>query len=171
MIQNRIRRKFKRRNLGCPYESVSFDKILLHTWDRHIWFTISLPDMNFRIAQKDCANLQSFRRHVKSKHCWFFEQHMKYFNTQQVGADETDLLGLVNNADIQEVDDLQQDDFPEAPREDLQEVNNGLDTDESSVNHVDLIANLLLELREKYNVSTSATCFISEKLGHLLEQD
>ena len=96
---------------------------------------------------------------------------MKYFNTQQVGADETDLLGLVNNADIQEVDDLQQDDFPEAPREDLQEVNNGLDTDESSVNHVDLIANLLLELREKYNVSTSATCFISEKLGHLLEQD
>ena len=41
---------------------------------------------------------------------------MKYFNTQQVGADETDLLGLVNNADIQEVDDLQQDDFPEAPR-------------------------------------------------------
>ena len=96
---------------------------------------------------------------------------MKYFNTQQVGADETDLLGLVNNADIQEVDDLQQDDFPEAPREDLQEVNNGLDTDESSVNHVDLIANLLLELREKYNVSTSVTCFISEKLGHLLEQD
>ena len=28
-----------------------------------------------------------------------------------------------------------------------------------------------IELREKYNVSTSATCFISEKLGHIVEQD
>ena len=87
---------------------------------------------------------------------------MKYFNTQQAAADETDLL--VNNADIQEVDDLQEDDFSEALREDLQEGTNGLDIDESSVNHFDLIANLLLELREKYNMSTSATCFISEKL-------
>ena len=134
MIQNRISRRFKCRNLGCHYESVSFNKILSH------------------------------RRHVKSKHCWFFEQHMKYFNTQQVGADETDLLGLVNNADIQEVDDLQQDDFSEAPREDLQEGFNGSDIDESSVNHFNLIANLLLELRERYNMSTSATCVISEKL-------
>ena len=94
---------------------------------------------------------------------------MKYFNTQQAAADETDLL--VNNADIQEVDDLQEDDFSEALREDLQEGTNGLDTDESSVNHLDLIANLLLDLREKYDVSTSATCFISEKLGHIVEQD
>ena len=28
-----------------------------------------------------------------------------------------------------------------------------------------------IELREKYNVSTSATCFISEKLGYIAEQD
>ena len=62
---------------------------------------------------------------------------------QQAAADETDLL--VNNADAQEVDDLQEDDFSEALREDLQEETNGLDSDESSVNHVDLIANLLLE--------------------------
>ena len=63
--------------------------------------------------------------------------------SQQAAADETDLL--VNNADAQEVDDLQEDDFSEALREDLQEGTNGLDTDESSVNHFDLIANLLLE--------------------------
>ena len=48
--------------------------------------------------------------------------------------------------------------------EDLQEGFNELDTDESSVNHFDLIANLLLELREKYNMSTSTPCFIKEKL-------
>ena len=44
---------------------------------------------------------------------------MKYFNTQQAGTDETDLL--VDNADIQEVDDLHEDDFSEAIRKDLQE--------------------------------------------------
>ena len=92
---------------------------------------------------------------------------MKYFNTQQAAADETELL--VTNADIQE--DLQEDDFSRALWEDLQEETNGLDIDESSVNHFDLIANFLLELREKYNVSTSATCFISEKLGRIVEQD
>ena len=35
MIQNRIRRKFKCRNLGCLYESVSFNKILSDTCDKH----------------------------------------------------------------------------------------------------------------------------------------
>ena len=94
---------------------------------------------------------------------------MKYFNTQQAAAGEVDIL--VNNPDIQEEDDLQQDDFSEAPWEDLQEGTNGLDTDESSVNHFDLIANLLLVLREKYNLSSSAACLIREKLGHLVEQD
>ena len=47
---------------------------------------------------------------------------------------------------------------------------NRLNTDESSVNHFGLIANLFLELREKYNLSTSATCF-NWKVGHIVEQD
>ena len=42
---------------------------------------------------------------------------MKYFNTQQAAAGEVDIL--VNNPDIQEVDDLQQDDFSEAPWEEI----------------------------------------------------
>ena len=71
---------------------------------------------------------------------------MNFFNTQQETADEAHLL--VNNADIQEIDDLQQDDFPETPREHLQEESNELDTDESSVSQFDLIVYLLLELRE-----------------------
>ena len=50
------------------------------------------------------------------------------------------------------------------------EVTDGLYTDESSVNHFDLIANLL-ELREKCNSRTSASCFIRVELGHIVEQD
>ena len=34
MIQNKIRRKFKCRNLGCSYESVSFSWHPSHTWDK-----------------------------------------------------------------------------------------------------------------------------------------
>ena len=87
---------------------------------------------------------------------------MNYFNTQQATADEADLS--INNPDIREIDELQQDDFSEAAMEDLQEGFNELDTGESSVNHFDLIAKLLLELREKYNMSTSTPCFIKGKL-------
>ena len=47
--------------------------------------------------------------------------------------------------------------------EDLQEGFNELDTDESSVNLFDLIANLL-EFKERYNMSTSTPCFIKGKL-------
>ena len=165
MIQTRIRRKVKCRNLGCLYESVSFNKIPSHTWDKY-----SLAqNFSFKCQISSCTKRLICRAFgdIKSKHCWSFQQHKKYFNTQQAAADETELL--VTNADIQE--DLQEDDFSRALWEDLQEETNGLDIDESSVNHFDLIANFLLELREKYNVSTSATCFISEKLGRIVEQD
>ena len=54
--------------------------------------------------------------------------------------------------------------------EDLQEGFNELDTDESSVNHFDLIANLLLELREKYNMSTSTPCTLHKrKTMHIVQ--
>ena len=78
-----------------------------------VWTTISLSNVKFRVVQNDTLISRAFAGMLNQSTA---EQHMKYFNTQQVGADETDLLGLVNNADIQEVDDLQQDDFPEAPR-------------------------------------------------------
>ena len=154
MIQNRIGRKVSVRIWDVPMNQSALTKFFRILGISTVWLTISLSNVKFQVVQKDTI---SFQRHVKSKLCCFFEQHMKYFNTQQADLS-------VNNPDIQEVDDLQQDDFSEAPREDLQEGFNGLDTDESSVNHFDLIANLLLELREKYNMSTSATCFISEKL-------
>ena len=161
MIQNRIRRKISAGIWDVPMNQSALTKFF-----RILGISSLAHNFSFKSEISSCTkrytDLQSFQRHVKSKHCCFFEQHMKYFNTQQAAADEADLS--VNNPDIQEVDDLQQDDFSAAPWEDLQEGLNGLDTDKSSVNHFDLIANLLLELREKYNMSTSATCFISEKL-------
>ena len=132
---------------------------------RTVWLKISLSNLKFRASQKDILISKAFGDMLNQS--WFFEQHN--FNTEQAATDEADRLE--NNPDIQKVDDLQQDDFSEALREDLQEGTDGLYTDESSVNHFDLIANLLLELREKCSLRTSASCFISEKLGHIIEQD
>ena len=143
-------RKFKCRNLGCPYESVSFNKIRSHTWDKHSLAQNLSFKYEISSCTKRCTNLQNFRRSVKSKHYWFFDQHIKYFNTQQEAAEDADLL--VNNPDIHKVDDLQQNDFSEVPREDLQEGTDGLYTDESSVNQFDLMTNLLLELRGRSNL-------------------
>ena len=92
------------RNLGCPYELVSFNKVLLHTWDKHSMAHNFSFQYKISSYTKRYINLQSFPRQVKSRHCWFFEQHMKYFNTQQAAAEKAGLS--VNNPDIQEVDDL-----------------------------------------------------------------
>ena len=35
--------------------------------------------------------------------------------------------------------------------------------------HVKKIASFLLELREKYGTTTEASCFVSEKLVHILQ--
>ena len=158
MIQNRIRRKFSAGIWDVPMNQSALTKFFRILGISTVWLTIFLSNVKFRVVEKDTlyTNLQNFQRQVKSKHCCFFEQHMKYFNTQQATADEADLS--INNPDIREIDDLQQDDFSEAAMEDLQEGFNELDTDESSVNHFHLIANLLLEVRKKHNMSASVTC-------------
>ena len=132
MIQNRIRKKFSAGIWDVPMNQSALTKFF-----RILGISSLAHNFSFKCEISSCTkrytNLQSFRRKVKSKHCCFFEQHMKYFNAQQAAADETDLS--VNNPDIQEIDDLQQD-FSEAAREDLQVGFNGFDTDESSVNHL-----------------------------------
>ena len=95
MIQNRIRRKVSVRIWDVPMNQSAFNDVLSHTWDKH-----SLShNFSFKCEISSCTkrytNLQSLRRLVKSKDCCFFEQHMKYFNTQQATADEADLS--VNN--------------------------------------------------------------------------
>ena len=161
MIQKRIRKKFSVGIWDVPVNQSALTKFF-----RILGISNLAQYFSFKSEISSCtkkySNLQSFLRQVKSKHCCFFEQHMKYFNTQQATADEADLS--INNPNIREIDDLQQDDFSEAAMEDLQEGFNKLDADQSSVNHFDFIANLLLEIREKYNMSTSAPCFIKEKL-------
>ena len=104
MIQNRIRKKFSVGIWDVPMSQSALTKFF-----RILGISSLAHYFSFKCEISSCtkrhANLQSFRRQVKSKHCCFFEQHMKYFNTQQAAADEEDLS--VNNPDIQEVDGFQ----------------------------------------------------------------
>ena len=161
MIQNRIRRKFSAGIWDVPMNQSALTKFFRILGISTVWLTISLSNLKFRVVQKDRVISRAFRDKLNQR-LLFFEQHMNYFNTQQATADEADLS--INNPHNRETDDLQQHDFSEAAMEDLQEGFNELDTDESSVNNFDLIANLLLELRERYNMSTSTPCFIKGKL-------
>ena len=34
-----------------------------------------------------------------------------------------------------------------------------------------MVGNILLELREHFNVTTKATCFIAEKMSHIVDSD
>ena len=75
--------------------------------------TISFPNKKFRVVLKDTLISKVFGDMLHQSTPGFFEQHMKYFITQQAAVDEADLL--VNNPDIQ-VDDLQQDGFADERR-------------------------------------------------------
>ena len=80
---------FQCRYEKCPYQPISFNRLLIHIWDRH-------KNLSFRhiCGISNCTsgytNLLSFRRYVKCKHKWFFEQYMKFFKSssaEHAGAD------------------------------------------------------------------------------------
>ena len=126
-------RKFRCKFVQCTYESASFNKVLSHIWDKH---GLS-PNFSFKCEISCCtraySNLQSYRRHVKAKHTWFFEQHMKYFNPQQAVRQEQNL----EHHTFQEFNQLYID---QSSFDDSNEVGDGAD-------HLDLVAGFLLELR------------------------
>ena len=80
MIQNRIGRKFSVGIWDVPMNQSALTKFFRILGISTVWPTIFLSNVKFRVVEKDTlyTNLQSFQRQVKSKHCCFFEQHMKY---------------------------------------------------------------------------------------------
>ena len=135
------------------------DRILNHVW------TIHSLELGFRYTWgiSSCpgsyTNLHSFRRHVRDKHLWFFEIYLKVFDKD-----------LPNNLDISQLD-----------KNGFSPVENIVDHEEDFVtdldfDHIDdhilpnintLVVIILLELREQFNVTTKATCFIAEKMSQI----
>ena len=72
------------------YISQNFNK----TWDKHGL----RPGFFYRCEISDCTrrytNIQSFRRHVKEKHVWFYDKHLRRYKR---GSLRHDILMPVDN--------------------------------------------------------------------------
>ena len=133
-----------------------------HCWNKH-----SLdPGFAYKCDVSSCTskltNIQSLRRHLKSKHLWFHEKYL-----QRYGRVENEDVDLDENSENENVISMQLDESGVSSGE-----NNESDCENvsfSDFDHEKLVANFLLELREIYDTTTEASCFVSDKVMHILQ--
>ena len=133
-----------------------------HCWNKH-----SLdPGFAYKCDVSSCTskltNIQSLRRHLKSKHLWFHEKYL-----QRYGRVENEDVDLDENSENENVISMQLDESGVSSGE-----NNEYDCENVSFSDFDrerLVANFLLELKEIYGTNTQASCFVSDKVMHILQ--
>ena len=90
----------------CQYISQNFNKTLNHTWDKYCL----RPRFFYRCEISDCTrrytNIQSFRRHVKEKHAWFYDKHLRRY---EIGSLRHDILMPVDSVLEAEHENFNQD--------------------------------------------------------------
>ena len=82
----------------CNYTTSNFNRLLNHCWDKH-----SLdPGFAYKCDVSSCTskftNIQSLRRHLKSKHLWFHEKYL-----QRYGRVENENVDLDENSENENV--------------------------------------------------------------------
>ena len=144
--------------LNCSFKSPIFNRVLQHSCDKHSLQAGFSYICDISSCCKQFTNLQSYRRHVKSKHVWFFERYMKYFravlttNEKQQGCQ-----GTISDIELSVDGQVEEPDETAMPNN-----KSTKESDFDSFNFEQAIAEILLELRENFKTSTAATCFVSE---------
>ena len=152
---------------NCSFKSPIFNRVLQHSWDKHSLQAGFSYICDISSCCKQFTNLQSYRRHVKSKHVWFFERYMKYFravlttNEKQQGCQ-----GTISDIELSVDGQVEEPDKTAMPN-----YKSTKESDFDSFNFEQAIAEILLELRENFKTSTAATCFVSEKIKYILDID
>ena len=152
---------------NCSFKSPIFNRVLQHSWDKHSLQAGFSYICDISSCCKQFTNLQSYRRHVKSKHVWFFERYMKYFravlttNEKQQGCQ-----GTISDIELSVDGQVEEPDETAMPNN-----KSTKESDFDSFNFEQAIAEILLELRESFKTSTAATCFVSEKTKYILDID
>ena len=133
-----------------------------HCWNKHPLD----PGFAYKCDVSSCTskltNIQSLRRHLKSKHLWFHEKYLQIY-----GRVENEDVDLDENSENENVISMQLDESGVSSGE-----NNESDCEKVSFSDFDrerLAANFLLELKEIYGTNTQASCFISDKVMHILQ--
>ena len=146
----------------CSFEISNFCKYLQHVWDKH-----SLQaNFSIKCGIANCAakytSVRSFKIHIKTKHVWFYDEHFTTRKTRSFSG-----LSDSASADVT-MSDVEEDGYDLGIHDD--ESSNECDTEET-LDHDDLIADFLLELREKYHVTQAALKIVSEKVKHIIDLD
>ena len=142
----------------CDFTTLNFNRLLDHTWDKHslgIGFSY-LCDISS--CPNKYTNIQSYRRNIKAKHSWFFERCVKRYENNNERDAEID----------QEINPVE---FDENMKQEEQNgVGESVETFSfADYDHVKEIASFLLKLGEKYGTTTEASCFVTEKIVHILQ--
>ena len=80
MRSNTRRPLFPCQNEQCQYTFTEFNKTLNHVWDKHGL----TAGFSYQCGVADCTrkftNIQSYRRHARDKHTWFYNTHLKRYD-------------------------------------------------------------------------------------------
>lgn len=160
--------RFPCRKENCGYSSTNFNRLLSHIWDKHSLDSGFTHVCGISSCQSFFSNLQSFRRNVSKKHSCFFNNNMKVYNKNRdcdIIPDENEVnLDLLCNENLSlnnDDDDYNYDELLVAADE----------KNEGELDFMFLISRVLLELREKFNVTTEVTRFVSEKFLNIIRID
>ena len=63
----------------CDFTTLNFNKLLNHIWDKHSIDTGFSYLCDISSCTNKYTNIQSYRRHIKAKHNWFFERYLKRY--------------------------------------------------------------------------------------------
>ena len=137
------------------YSSTNFSRLLNHVWDKHGLESGFMCVCGISGCQSSYSNLQSFRRHVSKQHAWFFDTFFKIYYKNDQSNDK--------HSEHSNSDDIEQ--YFAA------EIRENTDKDLEAPDNENLISQLLLELREKFNVTPEATMFLSEKILNSIRID
>ena len=136
----------------CRYASSSYRRYITHIWDKHSLNATFWHECSISGCKRKYTSKQSFIRHIKKQHNWHYDLH--YPSSVCAGEDRSEDMDISSDNTTNEIEENENDLF-----------------DMSSEKAKEIAADILLELRENYNCTTKATCFIAEKIAQILEID
>ena len=80
MQNNRRRQIFPCRSEQCQYSSRDFNKTLNHVWDKNGLMAGFSHECGISDCTKKYRNIQSYRRHVRDRHTWFYDLYIRRYD-------------------------------------------------------------------------------------------
>ena len=128
----------------CEYLSISFNRVLNNTWERHSISQGFEYKCDISCCTRKYANIQSFRRNLKSHHNWCYDSFVQRY----AGGNHN------RQAEIVEVGLIDENILIELPDQDEESMGEELGDPEDHLTYNifdfdDLVSGFLLELTEK----------------------